>query len=119
CGLLVLVLSGPIEDKPFKSEFTFFLVMTEDAERTLSFFVSLLGYGLLVLVLSSPVEDKPFRQILNMPEAITLALFTTLETGGVETKLEVTGFDKAFVSPILERISTVGCFANIAFLLES
>nr|GEW41524.1 hypothetical protein [Tanacetum cinerariifolium] len=58
-------------------------------------------------------------QILNIPGAITLALFTPLETGGVETELEVTGFDKAFVSPILGRISAIGCFANLVFLLES
>nr|GEY66412.1 hypothetical protein [Tanacetum cinerariifolium] len=31
--------------------------------------------------------------ILNMPRAITLSLFTPLETCGVETELEVTGFD--------------------------
>nr|GFC69432.1 hypothetical protein [Tanacetum cinerariifolium] len=57
--------------------------------------------------------------ILNMPGAITLAFFTPLDSRGVETELEVTGFDKAFVSPILERISTFGCFANLVFLLES
>nr|GEW16855.1 hypothetical protein [Tanacetum cinerariifolium] len=56
--------------------------------------------------------------ILNMPGAITLALFTPLDTCGVETELEVTVFDKAFVSPILERVSTIGCFANLVFLLE-
>nr|GFB12603.1 copia protein [Tanacetum cinerariifolium] len=51
------------------------------------------------------------RLILNIHGAITLAFFTPLETYGVETELEVTGFDKAFVSPILGRISTFGCFA--------
>nr|GFC70266.1 hypothetical protein [Tanacetum cinerariifolium] len=57
--------------------------------------------------------------ILNIPGAITLSLFTPLETCGVETDLEVTGFDKAFVSPILGRISAIGCFANLVFLLVS
>nr|GFB95244.1 hypothetical protein [Tanacetum cinerariifolium] len=102
---------------------------------TLSFFVLLLGYGLLVLVLSTHVEDKPFKSkfmsflvmtegtlsglILNIPGAITLSLFTPLGSCGLETELEVTGFDKAFVSPILGRISAIGCFAKLVFLLVS
>nr|GFA32663.1 hypothetical protein [Tanacetum cinerariifolium] len=64
-------LSTPVEDKPFKSEFTSFLVMTEVLE------------GL----------------ILNIPGAITLSLFTPLDSYGVETEFEVTGFDKAFAPP--------------------
>nr|GFA98507.1 hypothetical protein [Tanacetum cinerariifolium] len=55
--------------------------------------------------------------ILNIPEAITLSLFTPFDSCGVETEFEVTGFDKAIVLPILERFSTIGCFANLVFLL--
>nr|GFA92915.1 hypothetical protein [Tanacetum cinerariifolium] len=55
--------------------------------------------------------------ILNIPRAITLSLFTPLDSCGVETKFEVTGFDKAFVLLILGRFSTIGCFANLVFLL--
>nr|GFC82456.1 hypothetical protein [Tanacetum cinerariifolium] len=41
--------------------------------------------------------------ILNIPGAITLSLFTPLDSYGVETEFEVTGFDKVFVSPTLGR----------------
>nr|GFC42561.1 hypothetical protein [Tanacetum cinerariifolium] len=83
------------------------------AEGTLSFFVLLLGYGLLVLVLSSPVEDKPFElefmPFLVMTEGCETVIGFVLELAltVLETELEVTGFDKAFVSPILERISAM------------
>nr|GEY04218.1 autophagy-related protein 9 [Tanacetum cinerariifolium] len=50
---------------------------------------------------------------------IHLSIIHTLETGGVETEFEGTGFDKAFVLPILGGISTFGCFANLVFLLLS
>nr|GFA51703.1 hypothetical protein [Tanacetum cinerariifolium] len=36
CGLLVLVLSTPVEDKPFESEFITFLVMTGEANESLA-----------------------------------------------------------------------------------
>nr|GFA27205.1 hypothetical protein [Tanacetum cinerariifolium] len=67
-GLLVLVLSIPVEDKPFESEFTSFLVKTEEVLKGL---------------------------ILNIPGAITLSFFTTFDYFGVEIEFEVTGFDKA------------------------
>nr|GEW63109.1 hypothetical protein [Tanacetum cinerariifolium] len=85
CGLLVLVLSTPVEDKPFKSEFTSFLMKTE--------------------VLSG--------LILNIPRAITISLFTPLNSYDVETEFEVTGFDKACVLPTLGRFSTIGCFSPV------
>nr|GEU62443.1 hypothetical protein [Tanacetum cinerariifolium] len=59
------------------------------------------------------------RLILNIPETITLSLFTPLDSCGVETEFEVIDFDKAFFSPTLERFSTIGCFANLVFLLVS
>nr|GEV46549.1 hypothetical protein [Tanacetum cinerariifolium] len=88
----------------------FLLRLCLDAEGTLSFFVLLLGCGLLVLVLSIPVEDKPFELeftsflvmtevlkglILNIPRAITLSFFITLDSCGVGTEFEVTVFDRA------------------------
>nr|GFA87189.1 hypothetical protein [Tanacetum cinerariifolium]GFA88689.1 hypothetical protein [Tanacetum cinerariifolium] len=41
CGLLVLVLSIPVEDKPFESEFTSFLVMREGCETIIGFVLAL------------------------------------------------------------------------------
>ncbi|GKA32420.1 hypothetical protein Tco_0781494 [Tanacetum coccineum] len=37
--------------------------------------------------------------ILKIPGAITLSLFTTVDSREEGTEFEVTGFDKAFVSP--------------------
>nr|GFC94902.1 hypothetical protein [Tanacetum cinerariifolium] len=110
------VLSSPVEDKPFELEFMPFLVMTEGCETVIGFVLEL---ALTVLVTFLVSLETLSGLILNIPGAITLALFTPLDICGVETELEVTGFDKAFVSPILERISTIGCFANLVFLLES
>nr|GFC73151.1 hypothetical protein [Tanacetum cinerariifolium] len=107
---------SPVEDKPFKLEFMSFLVMTEGCETVIDFVLEL---ALTVLGTFFASLETLSELILNMPGAITLALFTSLETCGVETELEVTGFDKAFVSPILGRISAIGCFANLVFLLES
>nr|GFC45264.1 hypothetical protein [Tanacetum cinerariifolium] len=92
CGLLVLVLSNPVEDKPFKLEFMSFLVMTEGCETVIGFVLEL---GLTVLGTFFASLETLSGLILNIPGAITLSLFTLLETGGVETELEVTGFDKA------------------------
>nr|GFC84555.1 hypothetical protein [Tanacetum cinerariifolium] len=114
--LLVLVLSSPVEDKPLELEFMPFLVMIEGCEIVIGFVLEL---ALTVLGTFLASLETLFGLILNMPGAITLALFTPLETCGVETELEVTGFDKAFVSPILGRVSTFGCFENLVFLLES
>nr|GFC27836.1 hypothetical protein [Tanacetum cinerariifolium] len=99
-GLLVLVLSNPVEDKPFELEFMPFLVMTKGCE-TLIGFVLELALTVLGTVLAS--LETLSGLIRNIPGAITLSLFTLLDTGGIETELEVTGFDKAFVSPILGR----------------
>nr|GFD05903.1 hypothetical protein [Tanacetum cinerariifolium] len=116
CGLLVLVLSSPVEDKPFELEFLPFLVMTEGCETMIGFVrelaLTVLGTFLAFLGTLSGL-------ILNIPGAITLSLFIPLGSCGLETELEVTGFDKAFVSPILEIISAIGYFANLVFLLES
>nr|GFB62839.1 hypothetical protein [Tanacetum cinerariifolium] len=78
-----------------------FLVMTEGCETVIGFVLEL---ALTVLGTFFASLETLSGLILNMPEAITLALFKPLETYGVETELEVTGFDKAFVSPILGRI---------------
>nr|GFD23878.1 hypothetical protein [Tanacetum cinerariifolium] len=93
-----------------------FLVMTEGCETVIGFVLEL---ALTVLGTIFASLEALSGLILNMPREITLALFTPLETCGVEIELEVTGFDKAFVSPILGRISAIGCFANLVFLLES
>nr|GFB57727.1 hypothetical protein [Tanacetum cinerariifolium] len=114
CGLLVLVLSSPVEDKPL--EFMSFLVMTDGCEIVIGFVLEL---ALTVLGTFFASLETLSGLILNMPGAITLSLFTPLETCAVETELEVTGFDKAFISPILGRTSTFGCFANLVFLLVS
>nr|GEY91116.1 integrase, catalytic region, zinc finger, CCHC-type, peptidase aspartic, catalytic [Tanacetum cinerariifolium] len=116
CGLLVSVLSTPIEEKPFKSEFTFFLMKTGGYETVIGF-VLLLALTVLGTCFSSLEVLEGL--ILNIPRAITLSLFTHLDSCGVETEFEVTGFDKAFVLPILGRFSKIGCFANLVFLLES
>nr|GEU57607.1 hypothetical protein [Tanacetum cinerariifolium] len=50
---------------------------------------------------------------LNIPGAITLSLFTLLDSCSVETEFEVTGFDKPFVLPILGRLSTLLCKLSI------
>nr|GEU40431.1 integrase, catalytic region, zinc finger, CCHC-type, peptidase aspartic, catalytic [Tanacetum cinerariifolium] len=114
CGLLVLVLSTPVEDKPFKLEFASFLVMTSGCETVIGF-VLLLVLAVFGTCFSSLEVLEGL--ILNIPRAITLSLFTPLGSCGVETEFEVTGFDKAFDSPTLERFSTIGCFANLVFSL--
>nr|GFB73017.1 hypothetical protein [Tanacetum cinerariifolium] len=106
-GLLVLVLSNPVEDKPFELEFMPLLVMTEGCETVIGFVLEL---ALTVLGTFFAFLETLSGLILNIPGATTLSLFTPLDTCGVETELEVTGFDKAFVSPILGRISAIGCF---------
>nr|GFB82030.1 hypothetical protein [Tanacetum cinerariifolium] len=106
----------PIEDKSFKLEFTFFLVMTFGCETMIGFVLEL---TLTVLGTFFASLEILSGLILNIPGAITLSLFTHMDSRGVETELEVTGFDKAFVSPILEKISAIGCFANLVFLLKS
>nr|GFC98717.1 hypothetical protein [Tanacetum cinerariifolium] len=89
CGLLVLVLSSPVEDKPFELEFMPFLVMIEGCETVIGFVLEL---ALTVLGTFLASLETLSGLILNMPGAITLALFTPLATCGVETELEVTGF---------------------------
>nr|GFC71225.1 hypothetical protein [Tanacetum cinerariifolium] len=110
------VLSSPVEDKPFKLEFMSFLVMIEGCETVIGFVLEL---ALTAVGTFFASLETLSGLILNIPGEITIALFTPLDTCGVETELEVTGFDKAFVSPILGRISAIGCFANLVFLLES
>nr|GFD46769.1 hypothetical protein [Tanacetum cinerariifolium] len=73
CGLLVLVLSNPVKDKPFELEFMPFLVMTEGYE-TLIGFVLELALTVLGTVLAS--LETLSGLILNIPGAITLSLFT-------------------------------------------
>nr|GFC44026.1 hypothetical protein [Tanacetum cinerariifolium] len=75
CGLLVLVLSSPVEDKPFKLEFMSFLVMTEGYETVIGF---VLEFALTVLGTFFASLETLSELILNMPEAIILALFTPL-----------------------------------------
>nr|GFD26346.1 hypothetical protein [Tanacetum cinerariifolium] len=115
-GLLVLVLSTPVEDKPFKSEFTSFFVMTCGCETVIGFILEL---ALTVLGTCFSFLEVLEGLILNIPGAITLSLFTLLDSCGVEYEFEVTGFDKAFVLPIFGRFSTIGCFANLVFALKS
>nr|GFB02813.1 hypothetical protein [Tanacetum cinerariifolium] len=91
-GLLVLVLSTPVDYKPFTSEFTSFLVMTEGCKTEIGFVLSL---ALTMLGTCSSSLEVLEGLILNIPEAITLSLFTPLDSCGVETEFEVTGFDKA------------------------
>nr|GEW19741.1 integrase, catalytic region, zinc finger, CCHC-type, peptidase aspartic, catalytic [Tanacetum cinerariifolium] len=107
---------GLQKDKPFELEFMPFLVMIEDCETVIGFILEL---ALTVLGTFLASLETLSGLILNIPGAITLSLFTPLDTGGLETELEVTGFDKAFVSLILGRISAIGCFANLVFLLKS
>ncbi|GJW23616.1 hypothetical protein Tco_0034238 [Tanacetum coccineum] len=46
--------------------------------------------------------------ILKIPGAITLSLFTTVDSREEGTEFEVTGFDKAFVSPTLGKAVDLG-----------
>nr|GEX76493.1 hypothetical protein [Tanacetum cinerariifolium] len=85
CGLLVLLLSSPVEDKPFELEFMPFLVMTEGCETVIGFVLELALTGLGTFLASLETLSG---LILNMPGVITLALFTPLETGCLETELE-------------------------------
>ncbi|GKF96028.1 hypothetical protein Tco_0288763, partial [Tanacetum coccineum] len=75
--------------------------------------------------------------ILNIPRAITLSLFITFDSRVEGAKFEVTGFDKAFVSPTLGitlefgkevieysfdleeegGFSKIDCFVNLVFAL--
>nr|GEY19458.1 hypothetical protein [Tanacetum cinerariifolium] len=55
--------------------------------------------------------------ILNIPGAITLSFFTTFDPCSVEIEFEVTGFDKACVSPTLGGFPESDCFANLVFAL--
>nr|GFC31721.1 hypothetical protein [Tanacetum cinerariifolium] len=114
CGLLVLVLSIPVEDKPFKSEFTSFLVMTCGCETVIGFVLALALTVLGTFFASIEVLEG---LILNIPGAITLSLFTLFDSCGVETEFEVTEFDKAFVLLAVGTFSTIGCFANLVFAL--
>nr|GFB57917.1 hypothetical protein [Tanacetum cinerariifolium]GFB58929.1 hypothetical protein [Tanacetum cinerariifolium] len=111
-----VMLSSPVEDKPFELEFMPFLVMTEGCETVIGFILEL---ALTVLGTFFASLETLSGLILNMPGVITLSLFTPLDSCGVGTEFEVTGFDKAFVSPILGSISTIGCFANLVFALKS
>nr|GEY90273.1 putative ribonuclease H-like domain-containing protein [Tanacetum cinerariifolium] len=72
CGLLVLVMSTPVEDKPFKSEFTSFLVKTGGCETVINF-VLLLALTVLGTFFSS--LEVLSGLIVNIPGAITLSLF--------------------------------------------
>nr|GFD36803.1 hypothetical protein [Tanacetum cinerariifolium] len=92
CGLLVLVLSTLVEDKPFESEFTTFLVMTGGYETMIGFVLTL-ALTLLGTCFCSLEGLKGL--ILNIPGVITLSFFTTFNPCGVEIEFEVTGFDKA------------------------
>nr|GEY59011.1 hypothetical protein [Tanacetum cinerariifolium] len=57
CGLLVLVLSTPVEDKPFKLEFIFFFVMTGGCETVIAF--------VLVLALTVLAGSESHPPMLN------------------------------------------------------
>ncbi|GJR58147.1 hypothetical protein Tco_1500309 [Tanacetum coccineum] len=48
------------------------------------------------------------RIALKIPGAITLSLFTTVDSREEGAKFEVTGFDKAFVSPTLGKAVELG-----------
>nr|GEV83109.1 retrovirus-related Pol polyprotein from transposon TNT 1-94 [Tanacetum cinerariifolium] len=83
------MLSTPVEDKPFKLEFTSFLVKTGGCETVIG----------IVLVLALTVLGTFFSSlevleglILNIHGAITLSLFTLLGSCGVETEFEALGF---------------------------
>nr|GEU45032.1 hypothetical protein [Tanacetum cinerariifolium] len=109
------VLSTPVEDKPFKLEFTSFLVKTGGCETVIGFVLLLALTELGTLFSSLEVLSG---LILNIPGAITLSLFTPLDSYGVKTEFEVTGFDKACVSPTLGRFSTIGCFGKMPTKIE-
>nr|GEX13971.1 zeta toxin domain, P-loop containing nucleoside triphosphate hydrolase [Tanacetum cinerariifolium] len=110
CGLLVLVLSTPVEDKPFKLEFTSFLVKTGGCETVIGFVLLL---ALIVLGTFFASLEVLSGLIQNNHMAITLSFFTTLDSCGVETEFEVIGFDKACVSPILGRFSMIALFLQL------
>nr|GEU66818.1 hypothetical protein [Tanacetum cinerariifolium] len=97
-GLLVLVLSTPIEDKPFESEVTTFLVMTGGYETVIGFVLALALTELGTCFSSLEVLKG---LILNIPGAITVSFFTTFDSCGMGTEFQVTRFDKACVSPTL------------------
>nr|GEX84338.1 copia protein [Tanacetum cinerariifolium] len=97
CGLLVLVFSSPVEDKPFELEFMPFLVMTEGCEIVISFILEL---ALTVLGTFLASLETLSGLSLNIPGAITLALFTPLGSCVLETELEVTGSILAFTLEI-------------------
>nr|GFB84509.1 hypothetical protein [Tanacetum cinerariifolium] len=84
-GLLVLVLSTHVEDKPFESEFTSFLVKTGGCETVIGF-ILVLALTMLGICFSSLEVLKGI--ILNILGAITLSLFTPLDSCGVETEFK-------------------------------
>nr|GEZ72051.1 integrase, catalytic region, zinc finger, CCHC-type, peptidase aspartic, catalytic [Tanacetum cinerariifolium] len=105
-GLLVLVLSTPVEDKPFKSEFTSFLVMTGGCETVIGFVLAL-SLTVLGTCFSSLEVLKGF--ILNISGAITLSLFTPLDSCGVETEFEDSSKNTKFAKqPNVEILPKIG-----------
>nr|GEX87148.1 hypothetical protein [Tanacetum cinerariifolium] len=80
------VLSTPVEDKPFKSEFTSLLVMTCGCEIVIGFVLAL---TLTVLGTFFASLEVLSGLILNIHGAITLSLFTPFDSCGIETEFEV------------------------------